>query len=187
MYKTLLLAGACIGLAACASIPKPLEGQFPEVSPQNAVQADGSRVRWGGEIIETVPATDHTCIYALSRPLDRNTRPRVEQDSMGRFVACRQGFYDPEVFAKGRDITVTGTLNGSLSSKVGNYDYVYPRIAADAIYLWPRIQPRMPYNSGYGYGSPFYDPFWGYRDPFWYAPRSIIVVQPPAPKPPASK
>ncbi len=184
MYKTLLIAGACIGLAACASVPTPLEGQFAEVSPENANQADGSRVRWGGEVIKTVPAADHTCIYALSRPLDRSTRPRDDQDSMGRFVACRQGFYDPEVFAKGRDITVTGTLDGHLTSKVGDYDYSYPRIAADTIYLWPRIKPRLPYNSGY-YNSPFYDPFWGpgYLNPYWVAPTRVIVVPRQEPKP----
>ncbi len=180
MYKTMLLAAACLGLAACASVPKPLTGEFSQVTLQNASQADGSRVRWGGEIIETVPGSDHTCIYALSRPLDRQARPQAGKDSMGRFVACRRGFYDPEIFAKGREITVTGSLDGSLTRKVGQYDYAYPRINADTVYLWPRPKPISPYAYR---DSIFYDPFWGpgFHDPFWYRPAPIIVV--PQPKP----
>lgn len=180
MYKLLITAGACIGLAACASVPQPLSGQFQDVPLQNAAQANGSQVRWGGEIVDTIPGSDQTCIYALSRPLDRQARPRHNQESMGRFVACHPGFYDPEIFAKGRDITVTGTLDGSITRKVGDYDYVYPRVAADAVYLWPLVQPlpAYPYRSSY-----WYDPFWGpaYMDPFWYRPAPIIVVPRAAP------
>lgn len=180
MYKILILAGACLGLAACASVPKPLAGQFSTVSLQDASQANGTRVRWGGEIVDTVPGADHTCIYALSRPLDSQARPQVNKDSMGRFVACRNGFYDPEIFAKGREITVTGTVAGSITRKVGDYDYAYPRIEADTVYLWPRPKPVSPY---FYRDSMMYDPFWGPRfyDPFWYRPAPIIVV--PQPKP----
>lgn len=184
MYKKMLLAGACIALASCASIPQPLTGQFKEVSLQNASQANGTRVRWGGEIVETVPGTDHTCIYALSRPLDKQARPQHDKDSMGRFVACRKGFYDPEIFAKGRDITVTGAVDGSVTRKIGEYDYAYPRIDADTVYLWPRVKPPSPY---FYRDSMMYDPFWGpgFGNPYWYRPAPIIVVPRPAPKTPS--
>ena len=55
----------------------------------------------------------------------------------------------------GRELTVVGTLHGTLSQKVGDYDYTYPRVEADAVYLWPKRVPMQRYSPG------FYDPFWG--------------------------
>ena len=185
MLKLIVVGGACLILAACASVPQPLKGEFASVVPRDAAQADGSHVRWGGEIVRTEPEATRTCIYALSRPLNSRARPMYKSESMGRFVACRQGFYDPEIFAKGRDITVTGTLNGTLSRKVGQYDYPYPLVEADSIYLWPVIQPLPP--GGY-YNPYFYDPFWGPSywggGPFWYPPTRVIVVPAQPVKPP---
>src|SRR6185437_7046096 len=94
---------------------------------------------------------------------------------LGRFVACKQGFYDPEVFAKGREITVTGSLDGTVQHKIGEYDYTYPRVAANTIYLWPKRPiymqrpdpwgpwgPCDPFWSGWGCGGWGYGP-WGFR------------------------
>ncbi|EQD59053.1 Outer membrane lipoprotein Slp, partial [mine drainage metagenome] len=82
-----------------------------------------------------------------------------------RFVACHPGFYDPEVYAKGRELTVTGTLQGTVVRRVGQYDYPYPRVVADAIHLWPI---RVAYRGYYGYNSSFYSPFWGLGySPWW--------------------
>lgn len=133
-------------------------------------------VRWGGEVIRTEPFADHSCIYALSRPLDRMARPQHDKTSMGRFVACKPGFYDPEIFSKGRQITVVGTLDGSVTRKVGDFDYPYPRIDAETIYLWPIPEPPRysPYHDPF-LTSPFWGP--GYWDPFW-APRQTIIVVP---------
>jgi outer membrane lipoprotein len=152
-------------------------------------------VRWGGEIIKTEPGPQQTCFYLLSRPLDDQARPKagVEGVTQGRFVACRNGFYDPEVFTRGRELTVTGTLHGIVSQKVGDFDYAYPRVEADVVYLWPkRVAPR-PY-----YGPGFYDPFWGpgfgryygpgygWGYPYWNQPR-VIIVRPPHQHPPRGK
>lgn len=174
MLKRLVLVPVLLLLGACATTPAPLVGSFAELNPRNAPQsaADGTPVRWGGQIVETVPGSDSTCIYALSYPLDAQARPRLRSQSSGRFVACRDGFYDPEVFAKGREITVTGTLDGVVRRNVGAFEYPYPRIAAEVIYLWQRPVVHE------GYRHPFYGPYWGpaYRDPFWYPPPRVIVV-----------
>ncbi len=179
MFKTalpLIIAAGAL-LAGCATVPEPLTGQFSQVTLQDAGNAAGSEVRWGGEIIETVPAADHTCIYALSRPLDRSARPQPEKESMGRFVACHAGFYDPEIFAKGREITVTGSVDGSITRKVGDYPYPYPRVAADNIYLWP-VKAAIRHTPMGMYG-----PYWGpgYWDPFWYRPSPVIIIRNPPP------
>jgi outer membrane lipoprotein len=168
LYRPLTLATALALLGGCATIPKPLEGTYTAVSAASAQQggAGGTHVRWGGEIIKTEPGQQQTCFYILARPLDSQARPKDGQEGQneGRFVACRDGFYDPEVFVRGRELTVTGTLHGTVSEKVGNYDYAYPRVEANVVYLWPK---RRVYSDYPGYGPGFYDPFWG---PGFYRP-----------------
>ena len=57
--------------------------------------------------------------------------------SGGRFIACRAGFYDPAIFQVDREVTVTGVVDGFETRRIGEYDYRFPRLAADVIYLWP--------------------------------------------------
>jgi outer membrane lipoprotein len=162
MYKSLTVVAATLALGACATVPKPLEGQFNDVSTSGAQQggAPGAKVRWGGQIIKTEPGPQETCFFVLSQPLDDTARPTTDKaNNTGRFVACRDGFYDPEVFVKGRDITVTGTLHGAVSQKVGDFNYAYPRVEADVVYLWPKQMPVSAYPYGY---DPFWGPGWGW-------------------------
>jgi outer membrane lipoprotein len=189
-YRPLVLATAIALLGGCATIPQPLQGTYANVATTGAPQdgAGGARVRWGGEIIKTEPGQQQTCFYLLSRPLDSQARPQsgTAGENQGRFVACRDGFYDPEVFTRGRELTVTGTLHGTVSQKVGEFDYAYPRVEADVVYLWPKRVAMTAYPPGY------YDPFWGpgwgpgyygpWGGPYWGAPR-VIVVRPPPPPP----
>ncbi len=197
MYKPLILATAVATLAACATVPQPLQGSFTEVTSVAVQQgaAAGAQVRWGGQIIKTEPGPQETCFYILSRPLDSEARPHDEasnSETQGRFVACRAGFYDPEVFTEGRDITVTGTLHGTVSEKVGEYGYPYPRVEANVVYLWPK---RVIYSYPAGYYDPFWGPYWGPGwGPYWggpwgwggyYYPTRVIVA--PRRGPPAHR
>ena len=105
-----------IAVAGCATVPKPLAvGAFAEVTP-NAAQNDnliGQRVRWGGSIANTEPGKNETCIEIVSHPLDSNARPLDTDMTWGRFIACAPDFYDPEVYAKGREVTVIGNIQGT--------------------------------------------------------------------------
>jgi outer membrane lipoprotein len=192
LYRPLTLAAAIALLGGCASIPTPLQGTYTNVSTASAQQggAGGTHVRWGGQIIKTEPEAQQTCFYLMSRPLDNQARPESGSagDNQGRFVACRNGFYDPEVFTRGREVTVTGTLHGTVSEKVGDYDYAYPRVEADVVYLWPKRQAIVGYPPG------FYDPFWGpgwgpgygyggWGYPYWGGRQRVIIVRPPPPPP----
>ena len=56
---------------------------------------------------------------------------------LGRFIACRNGFYDPALFERNREVTFTGHIDGYEVRQVGGYDYRFPRVAADVVYLWP--------------------------------------------------
>ncbi len=191
LNRILILATGSLALAACATVPQPLTGTFSNVTSLNAQQggAGGAHVRWGGEIIKTEPGQQETCFYLLARPLDEQARPTGGSnagETQGRFVACRAGFYDPEVFSRGREVTVAGTVHGTVTQKVGDYDYAYPRVEADVVYLWPRRQYVNSYPA-YGYG-PYWGPGpWGWGDPFWggwggyYGGPRVIVVRPPPP------
>ncbi|MBL8296958.1 MAG: Slp family lipoprotein [Rhodanobacteraceae bacterium] len=153
-----------LALAACATAPKPLRGEFA-AAPQPPA-ADGQKVRWGGEIIRTVNAAERSCFEVLARPLDARARPQRQDHSEGRFLACRSGFYDPAVFAAGREITVIGSIVGDEIRKVGDYDYRYPRVAADVIYLWSE-RAATNYHQRW-----FYDPFW-HRP--WWGPAHLVI------------
>lgn len=125
----------------CVSMPQPLQGAYSAVTPAEASsgQHDGAMVHWGGVIARTEPLADQTCFEVVATRLDAEGEPaRPESDSLGRFIACRQGFYDPVVFAHGRSVTFTGRLNGVREGKVGEYAYRFPLLAADVVYLWPK-------------------------------------------------
>jgi outer membrane lipoprotein len=130
---------AAFALPGCVSIPTPLQGQFSALDPDASAQRDatGESVRWGGTLARTDPLAGQTCFEIVSRPLNSITRPIANDRSQGRFIACRQGFYEPQVFAAGRMVTVVGHISGYETRPVGDYSYREPKVAADAIYLWP--------------------------------------------------
>ena len=161
-----LAASAIVLLSACATAPAPLQGSFTPVNPRDSVATPqvGASVRWGGRIISTTPGQNSTCFQLVSRPLAATGRPLASAPDAtdGRFIACRAGFYDPAVFAEGREVTFVGKIDGYESTRIGDYDYQLPRVAAEVVYLWPEVREVevvRPY--------PYYDPFWGPRWGRW--------------------
>jgi outer membrane lipoprotein len=170
--KTLPLALAALALAGCAAAPKPLQGDFAALLPvdASAAQRVGDTVRWGGTLVAVTPARDETCFEVLGRDLSDSARPRRADDtSSGRFLACRAGFYDPAIFAVDREVTVTGRVAGFETRRIGEYDYTYPRVAADVVYLWPERREDDYY---------YVDPFWPSYRPFWWGGGYYVPVRP---------
>ena len=174
---TVVLALAAVALlGACATAPQPLQGNFLAVTPEQAVagQQIGAAVRWGGRIVETKPGPDGTCFQVVATPLNATGRPDSDNADagQGRFIACRAGFYDPAIFTSERDVTITGRIVDFETRRIGDFDYRYPRLDAEVIYLWPE---RLPQDRIY-----FQDPFWpGYYGGWGF--RAPILVR-PAPK-----
>jgi outer membrane lipoprotein len=174
IFPAIALASA---IGGCATVPQQIAGDnFAAVTPQQAVSQNvtGQHVRWGGEIIRVEPRSDVTCFEVLSRELWSDARPNRHDHSDGRFMACSKGYYDPAVYTQGRDLTVTGTLNGTEQHKVGEYNYTFPQVNVDQVYLWPKRE----YAGGYYGWGPYYDPFWG---PYWggwgwWAPPPVVIV-----------
>lgn len=157
MKRQLALASLIL-LAGCVSAPAPLQVPFTPITPADAVKRGtaGDPVRWGGTIARVEPHAERTCFEIVGRALDDRARPYLGHDhSTGRFLACRAGFYDPEVFARHRAVTVAGRIDSFESRRIGDYDYRYPRVAAEVIYLWPeRREVDVIYTSPY--------PWWGW-------------------------
>ena len=175
-YLIPTIALAALAAGGCATVPPQVAGNdFAPITPQQASSqnAHGTRVRWGGEIIKVEPKSDSTCIEILSRELYSDARPNRHDQSDGRFIACGKGFYDPAVYAKGRDVTIVGQVAGTEQHQVGDYNYTYARVDADNVYLWPKRQNYYAYYDPWG---PYYDPFWG---PYWWAPPVVVVRGPP--------
>lgn len=147
-------------LAACATQPKPLQGQFQALNAHEAAAGDftASMVRWGGRIIRTEPRPDRTCFEVISTRLSANGRPYwASDDTWGRFIACRTGFYDPALFQANREVTFTGRIEGYEDRKVDGFVYRFPRMSADVVYLWPQrervdVVTRPAWHFGLGWG-----------------------------------
>lgn len=142
--KLLPILVVALTLTACATAPQPLQGQFSTLLPDEAAKREttGELVRWGGRIVSVEPRSQSSCFEIVAAPLNSNGRPQKVDRSEGRFIACRGGFYEPEVFQAGREITISGRIDGFETRKIGAYDYHYPRVAADVIYLWPERRDR---------------------------------------------
>lgn len=134
--------------------------ELPEVQENVDAYRDAT-VIWGGTILKLDNADDHTTVEILALPLERGGRPYTYKNSPGRFIARINKFLEPENFKKGSSVTVSGAIQDSVVSNVGEYPYTYPVVVSDEITLWPKVsyyRPRYPrYGFGYGYGHyPFY-------------------------------
>lgn len=154
-----VLAASAALLAACASVPQPLQGEFNPITPRDAAAVDstGTPVRWGGRIVAVEPQANRTCFEMISTYLGSTARPYWgSDDTGGRFIACRTGFYDPAVFEKNREVTFSGRIVGYENRRIGGYDYRFPRVEADVVYLWP-MRETVDVMS---YPAPW--PWWGW-------------------------
>lgn len=186
LSKLILVVFVIVLLGGCSTIPRDIE-DGPESSPTViAVQSDpdslaGSRVRWGGSIVETNNVDGMTRIELVSRPLLSNARPSVNDRTDGRFIAELNGFFDPQIYTSDRMLTVVGTIDSVEKSSVGGQEYNFPVVNVESHYLWEKYTPTdYPYPYGVydpwgpwpypyyrrGYYGRYYSPFWPhYRPP----------------------
>jgi outer membrane lipoprotein len=162
--KQMLLGLALVALSGCVTYPvaKDLQRQakpltLSEVSA-NPGAYEGTIVIWGGRIIKTVNDVNSSAIYVLKLPLDSSGEPRVQANTSGRFIASSKGFMDPEVYKRGRLITVAGAIAGLETHPVQKTKYAYPVVTIKQIHVW-LVERRYNY---------YYYPAWGYYYPGWY-------------------
>jgi len=166
--RTLLTITVLLLLSACTTIPEQIQGTYADISPARVEPANfGSNVRWGGVIIDSFNKPTSTCYEILSRDLDKYLRPKVEDRTAGRFIACENGFHDPEVYSEGREVTVTGHIRNIEVRQIDDFNYRYPVIDVDQMVLWEKRQDVIYYDNYYY--DPFYYPYyWGYPYGIYY-------------------
>ena len=167
IYKRIAqLAAVTLLFSACTTIPEQLQGTYTEISPATVEPSVyGSSVLWGGVIIDAKNKETNTCFEILSREMDKYRRPLVEDRTSGRFIACKPGFYDPEVFAKGREVTITGTIRNIETRQIDEFSYRYPVLDVNELVLWEVRQDVLVYNN---YDPFFYPYYWGYGFGYGY-------------------
>ncbi len=154
------LASSCVHV-----ISKDLRAQVDKAITFKDVLADpdaykGRVVIWGGSIIEAGNQKDGTLLEVLQKPMGLDGRPKEGDVTEGRFLALYPGFLDTAVYARNREVTVAGEIQGKVARPIGQVEYNYPLISAGEIHLWPE-RPREIY-------APYWSYPWGYPYPWWW-------------------
>jgi outer membrane lipoprotein len=151
----LVSAFALVVLASCSPpFPKELLEKAETNIPFAALQKEPARfsgklVLLGGTIVGTKNLKEGTRIEVLQRPLDSETRPASTDESGGRFLILSREFLDDAVYQRGRPITVIGVVAPPQVLPLGELEYRYPVINAQALHLWsPYAGPRFSIGVG---------------------------------------
>jgi outer membrane lipoprotein len=144
-------------LSACAGSPSyDRYGADGALTPQSVAArpqlATGKQVLWGGVILKTVNLEDRTQLEVLAYPLDSSERPKIDDVPLGRFILEQDGYLEPANYANQRQITVVGTVAGTLPGKVGDADYNFPLVTGKQHTLWPRYRGDSRSNIHFGIG-----------------------------------
>ena len=170
MTKTghVLLCLLTAALMACAPMSQEIRREADASAPFAEIQKDpdrfkGSVVIWGGLIIETTNLKDSTVLKVMQTALDFQKRPSDLDRSEGRFIVVVDRFLDPDIFKKGREVTVGGEVSGKETHPIGEIRYTYPVVRAKEVKLWEKGLPYPPYYYDPWYWGPPYYPWrpWG--------------------------
>lgn len=158
LFTGLLL---CLLVVACSSTPSRKVMGERDITPEKAVQEfeqlKQTTIEWGGVIVEAKNLEDATEIQIIAYPLTKNGQPNLDKSPTGRFFAVNPGYLETADYAKGRSITLSGTLLEIREGKVGEADYRFPLLKPNEMQLWPieietNTEPRMHFGIGVGTG-----------------------------------
>jgi outer membrane lipoprotein len=147
-------------LTACSTtVKRPVMGERG-ITPQMVVQ-DSGRVQnivleWGGAIVDSHNLPDTTEFQILAFPLRNNGQPNTGASPTGRFIAVVKGYQETADYPTGRQVTLSGRLQGIRQGKVGEAAYRFPVLEANEIMRWPitgQSSGRSAVRFGIGAGS----------------------------------
>ncbi len=158
-------------LTACAPLSQDIRRQAGKSAPFSEIQRSpdtfiGTVVVWGGVVIEITNLKESTAIKVLQAALDMQERPTETDRSEGRFIIVVDRFLDPDIFKKGRQVTVGGEIAGKEIQPIGEIQYVYPVVRARELKLWEQPAPYPPYYYDPWYWGPYPWRPWG--RPYWW-------------------
>ena len=161
---------------------------------ENPGKSRGTLFILGGVIVQTKLTAAGAQIEAMHVTVDSAGHFKDQGYSEGRFLAVLSGegtMLDPEVYHRGRRITLAAQFVELRKGRIDETEYVYPVFAIQQIYLWPKVSPYYPAPSYYYdywfYPYPFYywGPWWQY--PYYYhVPPTQQRTTPPDQPPPQS-
>lgn len=176
MKRHLLLI--CLLLTACSNLPPAIkEPPLYDVTYSQAIQNinnyKNAPVRWGGTIIDVENEQNFSLVQVLYYPLNDYGRPQLDKSNEGRFLVKSPKFLDPVVYAKDKEITVAGMLEGDVERTIGKKNIRLPLISSTVIHLWPTDYYRNNYYGyggygGFGYGYGYYPYFGYYGYPYYW-------------------
>ena len=175
MFRLLLavLITSLVGSGCAATIPNAVLEKVNrnitfEALKENPMAYEGQMVFLAGVIVKTTNTPTGATLEIYQTEMDWEDRPIHTDISKGRFLAEYGDFLDPEIYSKQRQVTIAGKVLGVKFIKLGEMDYPYPVILAEAIHLWKKTKP-LPYdlNPWYPMGARWAP--WGMWGP-WYGP-----------------
>jgi outer membrane lipoprotein len=160
MTKLLTTLLALLLLSACSSKPVlPTTGVDLKLKPSqvtvSATPLDGTRVLWGGVIINSTNLTDKTRLEVLAYPLDSKQRPHTDKPAGSRFLAYQQGYLETADYAAGRQVSMLGIIGNIEEARLGEHSYVYPTIEIEQLHLWPIKSQETDSKLHFGIGVIF--------------------------------
>lgn len=195
-----MLIVLCLALFSCAPV---LSGTYMregerEVSFEELRESPGSYAGklyiLGGIIVKTRFTEAGSQIEAVHVPVDGQGYFREQGRSEGRFLAFLprdRRALDPEVFQRGRRVTLAGVFTSTRKGRIDEVEYTYPVFEIKQIYLWPKerhyVAPPYYYDPWF-YPWPYYywEPWWSFY--YYSAPvpspafqRRLPSTQPPPP------
>lgn len=159
-----LLVWLALLLAGCASKGPGFKtdgvstGLTPREASTRAADIAGTRVLWGGVIVNSTNLENATQLEVLGYPLDDDQDPRTDAGPTGRFLVIESGYLETADYAPGRRVTVVGPVTGTRQGRIGESVYTYPVVEPDRIHLWPRetaqrqTEPRIHFGVGVIFG-----------------------------------
>jgi outer membrane lipoprotein len=139
---------------------------------ENPGQYTGRLFILGGVIVQTKFTAEGSQIEAMHVPVDGSGNFRESGSSEGRFLAVLPKDWtilDPEVYRRGRRVTLAAEFVELRTGRVDEIEYVYPVFHIQQIYLWPMEWPYYP--APYYYYDPWFYPYpYYYWDPWWRYP-----------------
>lgn len=190
MKKVLLIFSVTATLISCTSvIGKDLMSSgtrdisFSEIVA-HPEHFQGKLFILGGIIVETKITAEASIVEAIYVPVDRYGNLLDIDIASNRFRAVYpkgEGFLDPLIYRKGREITMAGELIMADSGKIDEMDYVFPVFEIKELYLWEEKKYYYMYPSYPGWYSPYYYPrypYYWWDDPLWYRPYNFPPYYP---------
>ena len=155
--KAIVVASVLLLLCACATTP-PLDSSGIDLAltPAEAISHSEElrehRILWGGMIISAANLKTTTQIEILAYPLDSSQRPDTSKPAYGRFLAQHDGYLETAELGTGSMLTLSGRLDGTSVSMIGESQYTYPVISIEEFHLWRRSDEPADSQVHFGVG-----------------------------------